>query len=378
MTLGHAQSHPTVTPPLATQSPSGADSPPTAPSERNWPTVSQLAEWRRDDVYLSEGWLKVPIGGSTFLYGDGGVGKSFLAYQFGVCVAAGMPFMGGDTVRGRVLLIEAEASGPEAAHRVQSAARALGIDMDVVDRRFRIFPIQHRGQTAFELAGELKQLVEEFDPDLIVFDSLTSVFGGDPTDATHVGQVFRLLNSLIGSRRAALVLHHVSTTGLQTNKKSPEMGGLRSIRNLARMVYRLGAVDHNGCQQIDMTKSNFRWTGSKAQTVVRGEVDGALIFQPSVRISLGGANAKRSWTLDDVANGDAVLEVLERRGEINLGALHKELAALTGKGVSSVRDQLKGHDVLHGLERDSKIALRRDPEDGRRTLVRVSDNSHAE
>jgi hypothetical protein len=51
----------------------------------------------------------IPKRALSFLIGDSGLGKSPLAYQLGLCVAAGIPFLGGmETERGPVVYLDYE------------------------------------------------------------------------------------------------------------------------------------------------------------------------------------------------------------------------------------------------------------------------------
>src|SRR5437016_4039871 len=69
---------------------------------------------------LVAGWL--PVRSVNILIGDSGVGKTPLAYQLGLCVAAGLPFLGAATRRGRVLILDFE-NGARDWHRMLDQQR---------------------------------------------------------------------------------------------------------------------------------------------------------------------------------------------------------------------------------------------------------------
>ena len=60
---------------------------------------------------LIEGIL--PAGGIGILAGDSGLGKTPLAYQMGICVAAGIPFLGHPTTQADVLIADHENGAAE-------------------------------------------------------------------------------------------------------------------------------------------------------------------------------------------------------------------------------------------------------------------------
>ncbi len=332
-------------------------------------SITELAQDRSPEVFIRTGWFRVPIAHTTFLYGDGGIGKSSFVYQFGLAVGTGLEFMGGSTEARRVLLLDAEASAPEVAFRLQAAAKHFGVRLDQVDEMIKVVSLKHLGATAFDL-GELNQgMVESFDPALIIIDSYNSAFGGDPTISEHVNNVNRFLNRLAAKHRAVLVLHHISTA--EASKSTPNMGGLRTIRNNARLVYRMGKETSGGLHKLAVEKVNPKWDGPKVVDIRRVPTEDALLFDRPFLVDVGGDETapEKTWRTKDVADGDAVLHVLRQAGEIRVTALQEALAKLIGRSASSVREVLHKHKTLDDLETCGKIIRRTDPSDKRATLV---------
>jgi hypothetical protein len=359
---GHRVAHPVVLDAAPSRLPAGLPD--------DWGrSITELAQDRSPEVFIRTGWFRVPIAQTAFLYGDGGIGKSSYVYQFGLAVATGLEFMGGSTEARRVLFLDAEASAPEVAFRLQAAAKHFGVPLDQVDEMIKVVSLKHLGTTAFDLGESIQGMVESFDPALIIIDSYNSAFGGDPTISEHVNNVNRFLNRLAAKHRAVLVLHHISTT--EASKSTPNMGGLRTIRNNARLVYRMGKETSGGLHKLAVEKVNPKWDGPTSVDIRRVPTDEALLFDRPFLVDVGDDEdaPQKTWRMDDVANGDAVLHVLRQAGEIRLTALQQVLVKLIGRSASSIREALRKHNTLDELEAIGQIIRRPDASDKRATLV---------
>jgi RecA-family ATPase len=91
-------------------------------------TPESLADSLRTDSktpYLIEGLLRRPS--VNLLVGDSGLGKTPLAIQIGVCIAAGLPVFGRAVQKGAVLYCDAESGKPEFWETLQTVSRFLGL-----------------------------------------------------------------------------------------------------------------------------------------------------------------------------------------------------------------------------------------------------------
>lgn len=69
----------------------------------------------------------VPDGAVTILYGDGGLGKSYLALCIATCVCLGRPIFGRQVEKRSVLFIDTEMDGEEFRRRAYQVARGIGL-----------------------------------------------------------------------------------------------------------------------------------------------------------------------------------------------------------------------------------------------------------
>jgi len=67
----------------------------------------------------------IPPRSVNILVGDSGIGKSPLAYQLGLCVAAGVPFLGMETQAGLVIMCDYENGMEESLNLSDQLARFL-------------------------------------------------------------------------------------------------------------------------------------------------------------------------------------------------------------------------------------------------------------
>jgi hypothetical protein len=153
----------------------------------------------------------LPEAGMFTLYGPSGSGKTFLELDWGLCIAAGIPWYGREVKQGPVVCIIAEgASG--IYQRVQAW----------LDARDQTPPadIHFAGAVNFMSRTEVASLKAAIDqlpdpPILIVVDTLARcMVGGDENSAKDVGLFINALDELAKPYNAArLVIHHTGKSG---------------------------------------------------------------------------------------------------------------------------------------------------------------------
>jgi hypothetical protein len=168
-------------------------------------TVSQMekiASNTKNMSYLVQDYI--PARSIVVMVGDSGVGKSPLAYQLGLCIAAGVPFLGMPTTRGRVLYLDFEDSIEQATNMARVIAQHLGLD-EVPDHTFRLWS-QH---TAVEGANGKNltpfDLIREYRPDFTIIDTLSAAF---PIVEAKNQDAATLVNMCRKTGSAVMLNHH--------------------------------------------------------------------------------------------------------------------------------------------------------------------------
>lgn len=180
-------------------------------------------------THLVEGLL--PVDSVNLLVGDSGIGKSALAYQLGLSVAAGIPFLELPVpAAAGVLLIDFENSLPDARCIVKQQLRHL--HLTAFPDGFMLWPAPAHLKPA-----SLLEPIVELAPDLIIIDSLRSFNPGMERDnqaaALQIKQ-FRELRP--GYPMTFLLVHH-----LRKQRRNAEAGNLESGRVLDWLLQTAGA-----------------------------------------------------------------------------------------------------------------------------------------
>jgi len=145
---------------------------------------------------------------NVLMIGDSGAGKTFLAVDMSLCVAAGLPWRGRKTKRGLVIYCAAEA-GASIARRVE----AWRLNHQVFDADFavRTLPLNLLDQAgAAKLIDLCAQVARERGPiSMIVVDTVSrSMPGADENSAETMTEYVRVCDSLRAATGAAVVLVH--------------------------------------------------------------------------------------------------------------------------------------------------------------------------
>lgn len=174
----------------------------------------RLEEFMREDLTDFD-WLINQLiirQGVGIIAGDGGTGKSFLAQQMGLCVAAGKRFMSFTVQRpARVLYLAAEGARLPFRERLSKAARTLLINQKEVQ-----FYVQHSQLSKFHLhSDEFRRLISNTKPDLVLCDTLGYFFSGDENDSSDWKRyAMEPMREMVREEGTSFILvHHTNKSG---------------------------------------------------------------------------------------------------------------------------------------------------------------------
>lgn len=108
----------------------------------------------------------------NMIVGDSGLGKTPLAVQLGLCVAAGCPFLGHQVRQGSVLYCDAESGVADLVTMLPAVCDLVGVESPPDDFRVWSPNFDLREPDYRALADQLCEQVQVFRPDLIVVDPL--------------------------------------------------------------------------------------------------------------------------------------------------------------------------------------------------------------
>ncbi len=154
----------------------------------------------------------IPLGGLAVLYGPSGSGKSFLALDLALCVAANQPWMGQDVMSGPVVYVAAEGMGGM-QQRVE-AWRFSRPTCDPSGIRFVEWSVNMLDeQDVTTLLAALADL--PIPPALTVIDTLARcLVGGDENAARDMGLFIAAVDRIrAATGGTVLVVHHTGKNG---------------------------------------------------------------------------------------------------------------------------------------------------------------------
>ncbi|UVT21131.1 MAG: AAA family ATPase [Nitrospira sp.] len=158
-------------------------------------------------------WVIEPViakGDRVIIYGEYGSMKSWLLLDMGLHIAAGEHWLNQFKVPSpaRVLYLDEEMN----SRTLQRRIRRLGIE-----RNFRAsdIPFAHLSQVGITFnadgAGQLLEALNQsqFDPDIIIIETLRRVIVGSENEAESVGAFWRNLQPLRVSGKTIIISHHM-------------------------------------------------------------------------------------------------------------------------------------------------------------------------
>jgi RecA-family ATPase len=251
------------------------------------------ADWRGVPIPPMR-WLatnRIPAGDVTILSGDGGGGKTTLALQLGVSVAADLGDWLGTTVEtGPVVFFSGEEPENEIRRRLERVAKKRGLEADDIGNLHFHFAEPDKctlggGPANTPIApsalfNSLRAAAKSIRPALVIVDSNAATLGGNYLDRVHARTFVSLFRSLareIGC--AVLLLDHPSLSGMTNG--SGRAGNMDWQNTVRALLYLRSTENEQGAtsgRELEVMKSNYGPRGEK--TKLRWE-DGAYVIEGS-------------------------------------------------------------------------------------------------
>lgn len=159
--------------------------------------LRRLIEKESRTAFLVEGFL--PRASVALLAGDSGCGKTPFALQLGICVAAGIPFLGFPTTQGSVLYADYENSAADFDQISRNISETLGLEDTPPDFRRLDAPT----------SKEIDEAVAARKPSLLIIDTLRFL---DPkAESENTGAATRLywMKQFRRFGTGTLFIHHM-------------------------------------------------------------------------------------------------------------------------------------------------------------------------
>lgn len=236
--------------------------------------IADLAAWDgitpQPKPFIMPGYI--PARELTLATGAGGANKSTFGQQLATCVAAGVPMLGVDVVRGSALYITAE-DDEDRLHWMQAhICDAVGVSMgslagklSLVSLRGRLgnelatFDYEGRLRTAPAFKG-LQATILKTGADLVVLDNSAHLFTGNESDRQQVTAFINLLYSLCREIGCTIIL--VAHTNKAGDSYSGSTAWLNAVRSQIVLERPENAVDLDE-RTLTLGKANYARQGQE-------------------------------------------------------------------------------------------------------------------
>lgn len=178
--------------------------------------------------FLIKGLL--PTRSISLLVGDSGLGKSPLVYQAGLCIAAGVPFLGRETTKGRVLIADFENGVADMNELLEQLGRHLGL-AEMPEDGLQLFAVNDCIPRFGFRGFDLLDIVRDYKPSLAIVDSLSSYRPDAEEKTAHAMEMLQSFRKVLRDYgTSTLLVHHRRK---QPRKKDESAGPLEEA-NLRR------------------------------------------------------------------------------------------------------------------------------------------------
>jgi RecA-family ATPase len=247
--------------------------------------------------WLVEDWL--PVGATTTLFGDGGLGKSLVALQFAAAVASGKPLWGYQTMKAPVLAFYCEDDADELSRRQQAVNVSMGLTqadlgqcfyqsrfglnslLGSIDKRTGEFQTN-------DLFGGIAAKAQAIGARLVILDNINMVYGADGNDPGAVTRFMSAINKLaLDINGAVLLLGHTAKA------EGSRFAGTMAWSNASRNRLFLGRPDGNEAarnpdlRRLGRDKSNYAKSGEELDLMWD---KGAFVLPSDLSPALGLTN----------------------------------------------------------------------------------------
>jgi KaiC/GvpD/RAD55 family RecA-like ATPase len=278
----------------------------------------------------------IPENGVVMISADPYSSKTFFALEACLAVATGTPFMGHFPVRkGRTLYIGEDSPAWDVAAQVRKLL--AGRDMLSKSPEGMLYSVKQKASLDDDIGLErILDAVQQYEPDLVVLDSLKKLHFKNENDAQEMERVMARIDRIRGAGPSVLIIHHESKPGQDGRRAalhrargssaiSADLDGLLSIaynRMLDRFVVEVGK---SRALAIDGWQYDLLWDLESAKFVVISEVN------PNEDAIVAALKLGKNRTLDLVA---AVAEVNPKlKADSQRKTTSRALAALRGRGL---------------------------------------------
>lgn len=189
--------------------------------EDELPDIVQLSDFTDNPPPLPEELISGILrrGHKMLISGSSKAGKSFLLMELCIAISEGLPWLGFQCRKGRVLYVNLEIDPASAINRFLKIYEGLGIqpkhsnDIEIWNLRGRSLPLD-------KLVPKLIRRVRNHQLDAIVLDPIYKVITGDENNASEMGAFCNQFDKICAETGCATIYCHHHSKGAQGSKRA--------------------------------------------------------------------------------------------------------------------------------------------------------------
>jgi hypothetical protein len=185
--------------------------------------------------------------------------KTFLILLLALCMAMRRPWLGFNTIGGRVLLLDLELQRPDITHRTHAIATAIGAAPEVA-AMIDVLPLRGRNATIDGIEPMLLALAPRT-YSLVILDPLYKTYPAqfDENSNAQMTALYRRFERIAEHLDAAFFVVHHATKGSQSEKRVVDVGaGAGSQSRSADAHIALREHNEDNCVVLDARVRSFK------------------------------------------------------------------------------------------------------------------------
>ncbi len=290
-------------------------------------SINDLLTDIKETDWLIEGILE--NNALSVVFGEPGSYKSFLAIDWGLCVATGTPWLERQVDSGLVIFIIGEGQNG-LRKRVQAWEKEKNVSLGKAPVVFSSIPAQILDEKSAKLvAAEINKSIKVHGkPKLLILDTLARNFGdGDENSTKDMTKFISMLDKHIGSDFTRIIIHH---TGLSDKKRARGSSVLRAAADSEYMMTKAGIGVKLECTKMK-DEEPFSSISLRTKLVTVNELASSLVLERSeILLAL-----QKQKPIDEMR------VTIRSAGKIKVAELLKQTERFGYKNVSSCDTNIK-------------------------------------
>lgn len=214
-----------------------------------------IEEYPTDDPPVIDGLLR--LGETMNVIASPKVGKTWLAAGMAFSIANGLPWMGMQCTKGRVLILDCELKPRTLRFRYERVASEMKCDTNSVD----VISLRGDGRSVIELGQDLRDSLLRNDYSAIVWDALYRLLPAKTSENDNAGMmaIYNELDRIADHTGASNIVIHHTSKGMQGEKALTDVGaGAGSISRAADTHLAIRPHELADCAVVDAVCRSFK------------------------------------------------------------------------------------------------------------------------